>query len=244
MPALRSFLFNIFFYLWTLVLMIFIMPMVLLPGSGPILWIGYVWGQGNLWALRVICGTHVEWRGIEKIPDGPILVAAKHQSAWETFAFFIPFRRPAYVYKRQLAYVPMFGWLIWKAKQIPVDRGGKGEALASITRGALKAVGLGRQVMIFPEGTRRAVGAPPDYKYGVTHLYAQLGVPCQPVALNSGMFWSRKSFTRRPGTVLVEFLDPIPPGLPPEEFAAKLKDGIETTTQRLIAESRAKGEGG
>ncbi len=244
MPALRSFIFNIFFYLWTLVLMIFIMPMMLWPGSGPILWIGLVWGRGNLWALRVICGTHVEWRGMEKIPDGPILVAAKHQSAWETFAFFIPFRRPAYVYKRQLAYVPLFGWMVWKAKQIPVDRGRKGEALASITRGALKAVGLGRQVMIFPEGTRRAVDAPPDYKYGVTHLYAELGVPCQPVALNSGLFWSRKSFTRRPGTVLVEFLDPIPPGLPQEEFAAKLKDGIETATQRLIAESRAKGEGG
>ncbi|MBL8571234.1 MAG: 1-acyl-sn-glycerol-3-phosphate acyltransferase [Phreatobacter sp.] len=244
MLALRSFAFNIFFYLWTLVLMIFIMPMVLLPGSGPILWIGLVWGRGNLWALRVICGTHVEWRGMEKIPDGAILVAAKHQSAWETFAFFIPFRRPAYVYKRQLAYVPLFGWLIWKAKQIPVDRGGKGEALASITRGALKAVGIGRQVMIFPEGTRRAVDAPPDYKYGVTHLYSRLDVPCQPVALNAGLFWSRKSFTRRPGTVLVEFLDPIPPGLPPEEFAARLQHDIETATKRLIAESRGRGEGG
>ena len=244
MLALRSFIFNVFFYLWTLALMLFILPMLLWPTARPILWIGLVWGTGNLWALRVICGMDVEWRGMEKIPDGPILVAAKHQSAWETFAFFIPFRRPAYVYKRQLAYVPLFGWLIWKAKQIPVDRGKKGEALASITAGALKAAAIGRQVMIFPEGTRRAVDAPPDYKYGVTHLYAQLGLPCQPVALNSGMFWSRKSFTRRPGTVLVEFLDPIPPGLPPEEFAAKLKDGIETATQRLIAESRAKGEGG
>lgn len=244
MLALRSFAFNVFFYLWTLALMLFIVPTLLWPTSRPILWIGLVWGRGNLWALRVICGMDVEWRGMEKIPDGPILVAAKHQSAWETFAFFIPFRRPAYVYKRQLAYVPLFGWLIWKARQIPVDRGRKGEALASITDGALKAAAIGRQVMIFPEGTRRAVDAPPDYKYGVTHLYAQLGLPCQPVALNSGMFWSRKSFTRRPGTVLVEFLDPIPPGMPAEEFAAKLKDGIETATQRLIAESRARGEGG
>jgi 1-acyl-sn-glycerol-3-phosphate acyltransferase len=244
MPALRSFVYNVFFYLYTLALMIFIMPMVLWPGSGPILWIGYVWGRGNLWALRVICGMHVEWRGIEKIPDGAMLVAAKHQSAWETFAFFIPFRRPAYVYKRQLAYVPMFGWLIWKAKQIPVDRGGKGVALASITEGARRAAAIGRQVMIFPEGTRRAVEAPPDYKYGVTHLYAELGIPCQPVALNSGMFWSRKSFTRRPGTVIVEFLDTIPPGLAPEEFAARLEASIEGATARLIAESRAKGEGG
>lgn len=244
MLAMRSLVFNLFFYLYTIALMIFIIPTIVWPTSQPILWIGYVWGRGNLWALRVICGMTVEWRGMEKIPDGPLLVAAKHQSAWETFAFFIPFRRPAYVYKRQLAYVPLFGWLIWKAKQIPVDRGKKGAALASITDGALKAAAIGRQVMIFPEGTRRAVEAPPDYKFGVTHLYATLGLTCQPVALNSGMFWSRKSFTRRPGTVLVEFLDPIPPGLPPAEFAAKLQDGIETATNRLIAESRARGEGG
>jgi 1-acyl-sn-glycerol-3-phosphate acyltransferase len=243
MLHLRSFAFNLFFYLWTSILVLILIPTLVYPNDRPILAIGLLWGRGNLWALRVICGMTVEWRGMEKIPDGPILVAAKHQSAWETFAFFVPFRRPAYVYKRQLGYVPLFGWLIWKANQIAVDRGKKGIALASMTDGADKAVTLGRQVMIFPEGTRRAVEAPPDYKFGVTHLYATLGVPCQPVALNSGMFWSRKSFTRRPGTVLVEFLDPIPPGLLPEVFAAKLKDGIETTTQRLIAESRLRGEG-
>ncbi|MCZ8316997.1 1-acyl-sn-glycerol-3-phosphate acyltransferase [Phreatobacter sp.] len=243
MLHLRSLLFNVFFYLWTLFLMIIILPALAWPSDRPILFIGLVWGRGNLWALRVICGLKVEWRGMEKIPDGPILVAAKHQSAWETFAFFLPFRRPAYVYKRQLAYVPLFGWLIWKAKQIPVDRGRKGEALASITVGAKRAAAIGRQVMIFPEGTRRAVDAPPDYKFGVTHLYRALGLPCQPVALNSGMFWSRKAFTRRPGTVLVEFLDPIPPGLPPAEFSAKLEADIEAATNRLIAESRARGEG-
>ncbi len=244
MLALRSFAFNIFFYLWTAFLVVILVPTLVWPNDRPILAIGLLWCRGNLWALRILCGMTVEWRGLEKIPEGPILVAAKHQSAWETFAFFIPFRRPAYVYKRQLAYVPLFGWLIWKANQIPVDRGKKGEALASITGGARKAAALGRQVMIFPEGTRRAVEAPPDYKYGVTHLYTELGIPCQPVALNSGMFWSRKSFTRRPGTVLVEFLDPIPPGLPAEDFAARLEAGIEGATQRLIAESRARGEGG
>jgi len=243
MLHLRSLLFNIFFYLWTLILMIIVLPALAWPNDRPILAIGLIWGRGNLWALRVICGLKVEWRGMEKIPDGPLLVAAKHQSAWETFAFFIPFPRPAYVYKRQLAYVPLFGWLIWKARQIPVDRGRKGEALASITVGAKRAAAIGRQVMIFPEGTRRPVDAPPDYKFGVTHLYRALGLPCQPVALNSGMFWSRKSMTRRPGTVLVEFLDPIPPGLPPAEFAAKLEAGIEEATNRLIAESRARGEG-
>lgn len=243
MLALRSLLFNIFFYLWTALLVVILVPALILPGDRAILFIGLVWGQGNLLALRLICGMTVEWRGLEKIPDGPLLVAAKHQSAWETFAFFLPFRRPAYVYKRQLAYVPLFGWLIWKANQIPVDRGKKGVALASMAAGARKAAAMGRQVMIFPEGTRRAVDAPPDYKFGVAHLYRELCVPCLPVALNSGLFWSRKSFTRRPGTVLVEILDPIPPGLPPQDFAARLEEAIETASRRLIAESRAKGEG-
>ena len=243
MLHLRSLVFNIFFYLWTAFLVLLLVPTLAWPSDRPILAIGLLWGRGNLWALRVICGMKVEWRGLEKIPDGPILVAAKHQSAWETFAFFVPFPRPAYVYKRQLAYVPLFGWLIWKARQIPVDRGRGGEALASMTAGARRAAAIGRQVMIFPEGTRRAVGAPPDYKYGVAHLYRTLGIPCQPVALNSGMFWSRKSFIRRPGTVLVEFLDPIEPGLPGQDFAVRLQTGIEETTNRLIAESRARGEG-
>ncbi len=243
MLHLRSLVFNVFFYLWTGLLLLVLIPIMLLPGDRLVLGIGLLWGRGNLWALRVICDMTVEWRGMEKIPDGPLLVAAKHQSAWETFAFFEPFRRPAYVYKRQLAYVPLFGWAVWKARQIPVDRGRKGEALASITVGARKAAAIGRQVMIFPEGTRRPVAAPPDYKYGVAHLYRALGVPCQPVALNSGMFWARKSFLRHPGTVLVEFLDPIPPGLSPVAFAERLEADIEGATNRLIAESRAKGEG-
>ncbi len=243
MLHLRSLVFNVFFYLWTGFLLLVMIPLLLLPGDRLILGIGLVWGRGNLWALRVICDLKVEWRGMEKIPEGAILVAAKHQSAWETFAFFLPFRRPAYVYKRQLAYVPLFGWAVWKARQIPVDRGRKGEALASITAGAKIAASIGRQVMIFPEGTRRPVAAPPDYKYGVAHLYRTLDLPCQPVALNSGMFWGRKSFIRRPGTVLVEFLDPIPPGLSPTEFAERLEADIEGATNRLIAESRARGEG-
>lgn len=243
MLVLRSLAFNLFFYLWTIAVILVLVPALLLPGDRVILAGGLLWGRGNLLALRLICGMKVEWRGFEKMPEGAILVAAKHQSAWETFAFFVPFRRPAYVYKRQLAYVPLFGWLIWKARQIPVDRGKKGVALASIAEGAEKAVANGRQVMIFPEGTRRAVAAPPDYKFGVTHLYERLGVPCQPVALNSGMFWSRKSFIRRPGTVLVELLDPIPPGLPADVFAERLKSEVEAATNRLIAESLARGEG-
>lgn len=239
MLLLRSVIFNLFFYLWTFVLLIVLIPAMIWPLGNPVLFIGWVWCQGNLWALRTICNLKVDYRGLEKVPEGAVLVAAKHQSAWETFAFFVPFPRPAYIYKRELSYIPLFGWAIWRARQIPVDRGKKGEALASITAGAQAALGRDQQVMIFPEGTRRAVDAPPDYKYGVTHLYAALGATCQPVAHNAGLFWPRRSFLRRPGTVIVECLDPIPPGLPPEVFAERLKTTIETATNRLVAEARA-----
>lgn len=239
MLLLRSVIFNLFFYLWTFVLLIVLIPAMIWPFGNPVLFIGRVWCHGNLWALRIICNLTVDYRGLEKVPSGAVLVAAKHQSAWETFAFFVPFPRPAYIYKRELSYIPLFGWAIWRARQIPVDRGRKGEALASITAGAHAALGRDQQVMIFPEGTRRAVDAPPDYKYGVTHLYSALGATCQPVAHNAGLFWPRRSFLRRPGTVIVECLDPISPGLPPEVFAERLKATIETATNRLVAEARA-----
>lgn len=241
MLLLRSLAFNVFFYLYTLLLMIGLIVVLVLPGPGPTLWVARVWSWGNLWALRVICGMTYEMRGVENVPPGGLIVAAKHQSAWETFALITVIRRPAYILKKELMYVPLFGWLLWKAQQVPVDRGRKGAALASIVVGARRAVESGQQVMIFPEGTRKAVDAPPDYKFGVVHLYQQLGVSVQPVALNSGLFWRRRSIIRRPGKVLVEFLPPIPPGLSQAEFTARLQEEIETASNRLVAESRATG---
>jgi 1-acyl-sn-glycerol-3-phosphate acyltransferase len=96
---------------------------------------------------------------------------------------------------------------------------------------------------MFPEGTRRPVGAPPDYKTGIALLYSGLGVACVPVALNSGVFWARRTWTRKPGKIVVEILDPIPPGLPKAEFLRRLQDAIETASNRLVAEARAQTEG-
>jgi 1-acyl-sn-glycerol-3-phosphate acyltransferase len=119
---------------------------------------------------------------------------------------------------------------------IPVNRGARGPALAAMTERARFEIGRGRQLIIFPEGTRRPAGGEPKYKFGAAHLYAEMGVPCVPVALNSGLFWPRRSFRRFPGTIRVEILDPIPPGLDKQVFAERLRNEIETATARLVAE--------
>jgi 1-acyl-sn-glycerol-3-phosphate acyltransferase len=194
------------------------------------------WGRTSLWLLRVICGIDVEWRGLEKIPPGGILVAAKHQSAWETFALVALFPDPTFVIKRELMWIPFFGWYAQHAGMIPVDRGAGKSALAAMMGHTRKALAEGRQIIIFPEGTRRPAGAEPKYKFGIAHLYAESGVPCVPIALNSGLFWPRRRFLRFPGTVRVEILDPAPPGLDRDAFFSKLQHDIEAATTRLIAE--------
>ena len=152
-------------------------------------------------------------RGAEKLPQGACLVAAKHQSAWETFALIPLFRDPALLMKRELFWIPFHGWFSHKFEMIPVDRDKGPTALRRMLREAKKRVAEGREIIIFPEGTRRAPGAPPDYKTGVVLLYEALGIPCVPVALNSGAVLAAPQLhAPRPGTVVVEFLDPIPPG--------------------------------
>jgi 1-acyl-sn-glycerol-3-phosphate acyltransferase len=231
----RSVIFNVLFYLNLLVQLIAAIPTLVLP-RWAILKVAMFWARTNLWLLRVICGIKVEYRGIEKIPPGPLLVASKHQSLWETFALLPLFDDPAFILKRELLWIPFFGWYAWKAGMIPVDRGKRSQALAEMTVCAREELRRNRQIIIFPEGTRRAPGAEPNYKYGIVHLYAETGAPCLPIALNSGLFWPRRSFRRYPGTIVVEGLDPIAPGLDKQAFAERLEQAIETETARLIAE--------
>lgn len=237
MLLFRSILFNIAFYLNLLVYMLAALPTLLMPRR-IVLAAAKSWARTSLWLLRVICGTKVEFRGLEKLPKGAFLVAAKHQSAWETFALIPLFSDPAFIIKRELMWIPIFGWYNWAAQMIPVDRGARAQALAKMTERTRLELGRGRQIVIFPEGTRRAPGAEPKYKYGIAHLYAATGASCVPLALNSGLYWRRRSFRRYPGTVRVEILDPIAPGLEKKEFMARLQRDIETATARLVKEGR------
>jgi 1-acyl-sn-glycerol-3-phosphate acyltransferase len=233
--VLRSVVFNVVFYVNLIVLLIIAIPTVLMPRRG-IIFMAQTWGRTSNFWLRVICGTKIEYRGLEKIPPGALILAAKHQSVWETFTLVAMLDEPTYVLKRELKWIPFFGWYLSKAGMIGVNRGARGVALTSMAAGARVALAEGRQIIIFPEGTRRAPHAEPAYKYGVVHLYTETGVPCVPVALNSGLFWPRRKFLRYPGTIRLEVLDPIPPGLSKEAFAARLKNDIETATARLVAQ--------
>jgi 1-acyl-sn-glycerol-3-phosphate acyltransferase len=232
---LRSILFNVLFYLNLFLYSIFAIPTLALPRRAIVTVVSW-WARTNLELLRLVCGIRCEFRGLEKIPGGALLVASKHQSMWETFALWSLFRDPAFILKRELLWIPFFGWYAWKAGMIPVNRGKRSQALVELGTTVRGALARNCQVVIFPEGTRRAPGAEPNYKYGVVHLYGETGVPCLPIALNSGLFWPRRSFRRYPGTIVVEILDPIAPGLDRKVFAEALQQSIETATTRLIAE--------
>ena len=234
--AVRSIAFNVLFYLNTALWLIIALPTFFMPYRA-ILAVAKAWSRSNLVLLRAIGGIDYEVRGREKIPQGPLIVAAKHQSAWETFALLPLFDNPLFIVKRELQWIPIFGWLMIKGRMVPVDRGAGSQALAAMTERARVELGLGRQLIIFPEGTRRPAGAEPRYKFGVAQLCAAEGVPCIPIALNSGLFWPRRSLWLRPGTVIVEILDPIAPGLDKDVFFKRLQDEIELATARLIAEA-------
>ena len=239
MILVRSLLFNALFYLNTALWLTIALPTFFLPYRG-IIAVAKTWGRCNLVLLRLVAGIDYEIRGREKMPRGPIIAAAKHQSAWETFALLWLFDDPTFIIKRELQWIPIFGWLTIKGRMVPVDRGAGSKAMSMMTERARIELAKGRQLVIFPEGTRRAAGAEPRYKYGVAQLYAAEGVPCVPIALNSGLFWPRRSILRYPGTVLVEVLDPIPPGLDKDVFFARLQDDIETATARLLAEAKTR----
>ena len=233
---LRSALFNLLFYANLITLMILGLPTLLMTRHA-VFSLARIWAKSSLWLLKVICGTSVEFRGVQNIPEGGYIIAPKHQSIWETFALCLYFPDFSFIIKRELTWIPVFGWYLKKAEQIAINRSSGSAALSEASQRSREILAAGRQLFIFPEGTRRPVGAPPVYKFGVAHIYTQANAQCLPVALNSGLFWPRRSFLRLPGTILVEFLEPIPPGLDRGTFFNLLQDRMEQATNKLIDES-------
>ena len=238
---LRSLVYNVLFYVLLVFWNIVAIPTFLMPRRA-FMAVAKAWARSSVWLMRVVCNTRLEVRGLEKIPQGPLIVASKHQSMWETFALMPYFDAPLFIYKRELAWIPFFGWYLMKSGMIGVDRGGGMRSLMEMARRAPTESRSGRPLIIFPEGTRRPVGAEPRYKYGVAQVYVDCGVQCLPVALNSGLFWPRRTFMRYPGTLVVEFLEPLPPGLPKDEFLARVQAAIEDATGRLVEAGRKEQE--
>lgn len=233
MLVLRSLLFNIAFYVWTALCCVGLLWSLLTPHRVMVR-VVTAYMRSLDWLERTILGLRWEVRGLENLPrDGSYLVGAKHQSMWETMKLHILFNDPAIVLKKELMRIPLWGWYAAKTRMIAVDRGRRGAALQSMLRGARKRVAEGRPIVIFPQGTRTDVGVWRPYKVGLALLYSDLGVPLVPMALNSGVFWPRHKFVKRPGTITIEFLPAIPPGLPREEALARLEDAVEDASNRL-----------
>lgn len=232
MTALRSLLFNLFFLAFSLLLALAYLPLLALPRR--FLWAGArFWIRGLYAALRLICGLDSRIEGVDYLPRGAGIVAAKHQSAWDTLVFMLILDAPVMVLKRELLWIPLFGWYLRRLDMLAVDRRGGAAALHDLLRQAQARVAEGRQIVIFPEGTRTPPGTRRRYQPGVAALYRELGLPVVPVALNSGLYWRRRAFTKRPGTIVLKALPPIPPGLERADFMRRLQAAIDGESERL-----------
>lgn len=231
----RSVLFDGSFYIASFVLMMIFLPLMLLP-QGAIFWAGRVWVNVSMGLLKVLVGLSYRVEGLENLPPGPCIVACKHESAWETLIFHSLLNRPGYALKRELTWIPLINLYFWRMGMVIIDRGAGASALKSLVNGARRVIAQGRPLVIFPEGTRGVPGKPSEYQAGVGVLYRDLGVPVIPVALNSGLFWGRRSPLKHPGQITIQFLPPIQPGLSRVEFMTKLTDCIESACDILNAE--------
>jgi 1-acyl-sn-glycerol-3-phosphate acyltransferase len=241
MLYVRSLAFNLAFYVNLIVQMIFWTPYYFLAERKRAWFVPKVWVRSSLWLHRILAGTRAEISGVENLPQGSYILAPKHQSFWDTIALLPHVPDALYILKRELTWIPFFGWYILKMRMIPVDRGNRSRALKAVVAATKQELARNpRQLIIYPEGTRRPPGAEPAYKWGIVELYSQLGLPVVPVAHVAGLYWPRRKFLRYPGTIKARFLPPIPPGLGKEEFMERLVRETEAACDELLIDA-AKG---
>jgi 1-acyl-sn-glycerol-3-phosphate acyltransferase len=236
MNLIPSIIFSIFINLWGAIIPILYFP-VFITGSSKLADKGAkAWSVGAIWALKKLCRIDFEVLGKENLPQGPFIVACKHQSMWETIIMHLIFHRPAYCFKKELIHVPFYGWFLRKMTGVQVDRKGGASALKSLVKQAKRYLSEGHVVILFPQGTRVPVGGELEkypYQAGITALYLSCNVPVVPAALNSGLFWPKHQAKKNPGKITLKFLEPINPGLPKKEFLEKLQIATEAESKRL-----------
>jgi 1-acyl-sn-glycerol-3-phosphate acyltransferase len=234
---LRSKSFDVLLVLWTL----------LLSPSLPILWsvnasskhvraVSQLWANGIMFLLRTVVNLRYVERGRENVPDGPCLVVCNHQSLWETIALSTIFPDASFVAKIELLRIPVVGWFLEKYPMIMLDRSGGAAAARKMLAASAQAISEGRKVVIFPQGTRSDVHEPVRFKRGATALYAHLGVPVLPVAINSGVFWPGDRLMKYDGTITVSYLPTIDRGLAPNEFRERAEKAISEEASKLVRE--------
>ena len=222
------------FYAWNIVAVLTLGWGLILPRPW-LLPLARWWAKGHLVVMKRTLGLTYRVEGREHLPDGAFLVAAKHQSAWETIALNAILDRPAFILKRELFRIPVIGWWLWRAGMVGIDRAAGASALKKALIGAKARLAEGRPVVIFPEGTRTPPGERRRYQPGVAALYAELDAPLIPIAHNAGLFWRAKGLGRRGGEITVSILPPISPGLPRKEMMTALEQAIETRSDALAA---------
>jgi 1-acyl-sn-glycerol-3-phosphate acyltransferase len=235
MMVARSLVFVALFYLWSVICGLTMVPLLLAPRSWMIRAMA-IWAVVVMALMRAVCGIRVEVRGRQHLPIGRALVAAKHQCMFDTMGPLAVFPDACYVMKRELLRIPFYGWFCRKAGMIEVDRRGQAQALRGLIADARRRLTEPRQLVIFPEGTRMPPGSKADYQPGVAGLYRDLGLPCTPMATNSGVHWPPHGFIRRPGLIVYEFLAPIPAGLRRGAFMRELESRIEAASKALLTE--------
>lgn len=237
MIILRSILFNTLFYASLILQMILLSPYYFLAPRKKAFAIPKNWARSNHWLMEKVVGTTFSVEGLENIPEGGYILAPKHQSLWDTYALLPWLDDPVYILKRELMWIPIFGWYVARQKMIPVDRGARGKVMVKVMERAKQEMAAGRQLIIYPEGTRRPAGAEPAYKYGIARIYRDLNVPVVPVAMHPGLFWPRRKFLRFPGHFKVRILPPIEPGLDPDLFYQTLIEKLEKASDELLIET-------
>jgi 1-acyl-sn-glycerol-3-phosphate acyltransferase len=238
MNTVRSILFNTAFYANLIIRMIILSPIYFLTPRKAAYAIPKAWATSSVWLMKMIVGTTFEIEGLENIPkEGSYIFAPKHQSFWDTFALLPYLDDPTYILKRELMWIPLFGWYAKKQRMIPVDRGARGKVMVEVMKRTQEELKTGRQLIIYPEGTRRPPGAEPVYKYGIARMYRDLDIPVVPVAMHPGLFWPRRTFQRYPGHFRVRILPAIQPGMDPDAFFAKLIEETEKASDELLVET-------
>jgi 1-acyl-sn-glycerol-3-phosphate acyltransferase len=230
---LRTVLHAAWFYGVTVVLALVYLPLLIAPRA--ILRAGVrLWAHLLIFGMRAIGGVRLEVRGLERLPKGAVLIAAKHQSMFDIIPAFAYMPDPLFVMKTELMRIPVFGWLCRKDGMIEIDRSGQAQAVRKLIADARERLQEPRQLLIFPEGTRRPPGSAPDYKPGVAGIYRDLELPCVPVATNTGMHIGVQGVAKSPGVVVYELLEPIPAGLKRADFMRLLQQRVETASNDLL----------
>lgn len=233
MTLLRSLLFVILLYGSLVIMGIVWLPALLMPRSVTVMGIR-IWARIARWGMKHICGASTEIRGLEKLPEEPLILTPKHQSMIDTLLPFLFLKDPCFILKKELMYYPIFGMYAAKTKMIAIDRNGSTKALKEMTAKAKDAIADGRSLVIFPEGTRIAPGVHEPLKPGIALLYKELGLPCVPVALNTGYCWPAKGILRHPGHMVMEILPQIDAGLNRKVFMKTLEERLENGTSPLL----------